>query len=299
MAKLIRLIVVLFATMPGLAQAAINIFACEPEWAALAQELGGDKVRIFTATTALQDPHHIQARPSLIAKMRQANLVVCTGAELEVGWLPVLLRESGNSRVQPGSHGYFEAARLANLLERPARLDRTGGDIHPGGNPHIQGDPRNLLPIADGLAQALSGLDAANAAYYQARLAEFKGRWNGALQKWSQQAARLKGVAVVMQHRDPYLPAWLGVHVVAELEPLPGVEPSAAYLASVLDKLKQTPAKMVLRPAYYSPRPSQWLAERTGIPVVELPFSVGGSPTAQDLFGLYEDTLKRMLKAVQ
>ncbi len=293
----VRLFLIALAALPTWAQADVTVFACEPEWGALTQELGGDKAKIFTATSALQDPHRIQARPSLIAKMRQADLVVCTGAELEIGWLPVLLRESGNNRVQPGGPGYFEAARRVNLLERPSRLDRAGGDIHPAGNPHIQGDPRNLLPVADGLAQALSQIDASNTGYYQARLTDFKLRWHGALQKWSQRAARLRGVAVVMQHRDPYLPAWLGVHAVAELEPLPGVEPSAAHLATVLDRLKQTPAKMILRPAYFSPRPSEWLAERAGIPVVELPFSVGGSPAAKDLFGLYDDTLDRMLEA--
>jgi len=293
----VRLFLMSLAAWPTWVQADVNVFACEPEWGALTQELGGDKVKLFTATSALQDPHRIQARPSLIAKMRQADLVVCTGAELEIGWLPVLLRESGNNRVQPGGPGYFEAARTVNLLERPSRLDRAGGDIHPAGNPHIQGDPRNLLPVADGLAQALGQIDASNAGYYQGRLMDFKRRWQGALQKWSQRAARLRGVAVVMQHRDPYLPAWLGVHAVAELEPLPGVEPSAAHLATVLARLKQTPAKMILRPAYFSPRPSEWLAERAGIPVVELPFSVGGSPAAKDLFGLYDDTLDRMLEA--
>ena len=128
----------------GRVHAALNVFACEPEWGALASEIGGDKVSVFTATTAKQDPHQVQARPALIAQLRGADLVVCTGAELEIGWMPVLLRQASNGRVQPGSPGYFEAAQQVRLLDVPTRLDRAEGDIHPAGNPHIQTDPRNI-----------------------------------------------------------------------------------------------------------------------------------------------------------
>src|SRR5215472_4907202 len=124
----------------GPVRAELNVFACEPEWAALASEIGGDKVSVFTATTAKQDPHQVQARPALIAQLRSADLVVCTGAELEIGWMPVLLRQAANGRVQPGSPGYFEAAQHVRLLDLPTRLDRAEGDIHPSGNPHIQTD---------------------------------------------------------------------------------------------------------------------------------------------------------------
>lgn len=299
MKTLSRTLAALLLALPALAQAALHVFACEPEWGALAKELGGDQVQVFVASTALQDPHRIQARPSLIARMRQADLVACTGAELEVGWLPVLLREAGNAQVQPGGAGYFEAARQVALLERPARLDRAGGDIHPGGNPHLQSDPRNLPPVAEGLARALGAIDAANAGHYQGRLADFKARWSAALGKWTAQAAPLKGLPVVQQHRNPYLVNWLGLRSVGELEAIPGVEPSAAHLSGLLDRLKQTPARMILRPAYFSPRPSAWLAERARLPVVELPFTVGGSPAAGDLFGLYQDTLDRILAATR
>src|SRR5258707_13091662 len=131
---------------------ALEVFACEPEWGALAKELGGDRVDVFVATSARQDPHQIQARPSLIARLRTADLVVCTGAELEIGWLPMLLRQGANGRVQPGGTGYFEAAQHVRLLEVPTRLDRAEGDIHAAGNPHIQTDPRNIAAAAPGLA---------------------------------------------------------------------------------------------------------------------------------------------------
>src|SRR5512146_1043750 len=148
-----KILYVFALLLTGNAHAALNVFACEPEWAALTQQLAGDKASVYIATSALQDPHRIEARPSLIAKARRADLLVCTGAELEVGWLPVVLRESGNSAIQPGGNGYFEAASAVHLLEAPTRLDRSEGDVHPQGNPHIQTDARNFLPIAEALSQ--------------------------------------------------------------------------------------------------------------------------------------------------
>jgi zinc/manganese transport system substrate-binding protein len=294
----------LFFLLPALAgasaHAALNVFACEPEWGALAKELGGEYVKVYAATTALQDPHRIEARPSLIARMRQADLVVCTGAELEAGWLPVLLAESGNARVQPGRPGYFEAARHVELLEKPARVDRSEGDVHAAGNPHIQTDPRNLAKVANALSKTLAQVDAANAAEYQRREQAFQIRWSQAIRSWEVKAAPLKGVPVAVQHNAfPYLENWLGLRRVAVLEPKPGVAPSVAYLSSVLDGLKTTPAKMVLRAAYQSERPSAWLAQRAGIAVAVLPFTVGGSAEAEDLYGLFDDTINRLLEAVK
>ena len=281
------------------ASAALKVFACEPEWGALAGKLGGASVTVYTATTAKQDPHHIEARPSLIAKVRSADLIVCTGAELEVGWLPLLLRQAGNGRVQPGSAGYFNAADHVRLREVPTRLDRSEGDIHPAGNPHIQTDPRNISRVAQALAQRLAQLDPASATLYQARYRDFSRRWSAALARWKSQAKPLKGISVVTEHKNwTYLFDWLGMHEVASLEPKPGVPPSAAYLARVLEELKQRPARMVIYAAYQDPRPALWLSKRTSMPAVELPFTVGGTPQAGDLFELFDDTLRRLLQAV-
>lgn len=285
-------------TMQQAAHAAIKVFACEPEWAALTKELAGDQATIYSATTALQDPHQVQARPSLMAAVRNADLLVCTGAELEVGWLPVLLRQSGNTAIQPGQKGYFEAASLVRMLEVPTRLDRADGDVHAAGNPHIQTDPRNIAAVAQGLAQRLSEVDSAHASLYQGRLADFNARWNAAMQRWAKAAAPLKGVPIVVQHKGfPYLERWLGLEQVATLEPKPGVEPSSAYLSSVLTQLQKRPAKLVIRAAYNDGRGSQWLAERANIPVVVLPFTVGGNDKAKDLFGLFDDTVDQLVKA--
>jgi zinc/manganese transport system substrate-binding protein len=166
------------------ADAALRVFACEPEWAALAQELGGNLVDASSATTALQDPHQIQAKPSLIARVRNADLVVCTGAELEIGWLPPLLQQSGNAKVQPGQPGNFVAADLVRKLEVPGLVDRSQGDVHAAGNPHIQTDPRNIAAVATGLGARLQQLDPANAAQYAKRQADFAQRWQQAMGRW-------------------------------------------------------------------------------------------------------------------
>jgi zinc/manganese transport system substrate-binding protein len=280
--------------------AALNIMACEPEWASLAEELGGDLIKVTSATTALQDPHRIEARPSLIARARNADLVVCTGAELEIGWLPLLLQQSGNAKIQPGAPGYFEAARYVTLLEIPASLDRAQGDVHASGNPHIQTDPRNIAHVAAALSARLAELDPAHAADYQKRAADFSARWGNAIARWEQQATILKGVGVVVQHKSwTYLTRWLGLVEVAALEPKPGVEPSSTHLAGVLAKLQQQPARMVLRAAYNDGRPSEWLAERARIPAVVLPFTVGGNERSQDLFSLFDDTVQRLLEAAR
>ncbi len=293
-------IIILALLTPLSAQAALNVFACEPEWGALARTIGGDAATVFTATTAHQDPHHIQARPSLIARMRRADLLVCTGAELEIGWLPLLLRKAHNGRVQPGQLGYFLAANQVRLLERPTRLDRSEGDIHAQGNPHIQTDPRNIARVAKALAARMAELDPSQAEGYHRRLTDFDDRWQKAIARWEQRAAPLKGAAIVVHHRQwPYFEAWLGLHQVGELEPKPGIPPTPGHLAELKARLKANPAKAIIHAAYMDPSPARWLSQKTGIPEVTLPFTVGGTDAAKDLFGLFDDTIDRLLKVIQ
>lgn len=282
------------------ARAALNVVASVPEWAALAQAIGGDRVKVFAATHGLQDPHRIEAKPSLIARARNADLVIATGAELEAGWLPLVLRESGNARVQPGSAGYFEAAAFVRMLEVPARVDRADGDVHAGGNPHIQTDARNFLKIGAALAERMAALDAANAAAYQAGYARFAEQWRARLAHWESAAAVLRGVPVVVQHKSfAYLFDWLGLREVATLEPRPGVEASAAHLARVVAQTAAARPRMVLRAAYDSPRAAAGFAAQTGLPLVVLPFTVGGNEQARDLAALFDDTVARLLQALK
>ena len=279
--------------------AALNIFACEPEWGALARELGGDKASIYVATTALQDPHRIEARPSLIARARTADLVVCTGAELEIGWMPLVQRQSGNARIQAGQPGYFEAAGQLVLIEIPQRVDRSMGDVHAAGNPHVHLDPSNIARVAAALAERMAQLDPGDAAQYRARARAFLERWQQASARWEKEGAPLKGMPIVVYHKDmTYLIRWLGLREVGALEPKPGVPPTASHLSELLTNLGRDPAKAVVRAAYADPRAAQWLSERAKIPALMLPFTVGGSERAKDLYGLFDDTLSRLL-AVQ
>lgn len=280
------------------AHAALNIFACVPEWASLATELGGDKVSVYQASNALQDPHRIEARPSLVARMRSADLAICTGAELEVGWLPVLLQTAGNGKVQPGKPGFIAAAELVDRLEVPARLDRSEGDIHPAGNPHIHLDPHNVAKVALAVTERLQQIDAANAAYYAARGRDFQARWQQAMGRWEKETANLHGRKVVCHHKSAtYLLHWLGMTEVMNVEPKPGIPPSTGHLTELVARLKAEPADLIVRAMYNDPKATEWLADRTGIPLVAIPYTVGGTPEAKDLFALFDDTIARLEKA--
>ena len=288
------LIAACFSMAP--ASAALKVFACEPEWAALTQELGGKNVDVYAATTALQDPHQVQARPSLIARFRSADLAVCTGAELEIGWFPLLFQNGANPRIQPGKLGLFEAYNYVTMLEVPTHLDRSEGDIHPYGNPHLQTDPHNIARIAVALTKRLAELDRDNAADYTARGQDFQQRWTLAIAKWEAQAAPLKGVAALSQHKSwNYLYDWLGIHETGTLEPKPGIPPSAAHLEDLIDLQKRTPAKLIVYAAYQDSKAADFLAQKAGIPAVKLPFTVGATDDSGDLFKLFDATIARLL----
>uniref|UniRef100_Q47JM3 Periplasmic solute binding protein n=1 Tax=Dechloromonas aromatica (strain RCB) TaxID=159087 RepID=Q47JM3_DECAR len=298
MNKIISTVLLTLASLPAWAN--LNIFATVPEWGALAKEIGGDKVRVYTATNAFQDPHRIEAKPSLLAQARQAQLVIAAGADLEIGWLPLVLRDSGNSAIQTGRPGYFEASAFVNRLDVPTTLDRSHGDIHAAGNPHIHLDPRNVLKVGEALTARMAELDAANAASYQATFKAFASKWQVAIARWEKEAAPLRGLPVLVHHQSfVYLDNWLGLKEIGSLEPKPGIEPTSGHLTGLLTRQQTVPARMVLRGAYQQEGPSQWIAGKTGIPAVLLPYTVGGTPEAKDLFGLYDDTIQRLLKGIR
>lgn len=289
-----------FGLTAAVAHADLKVFATVPEWGALAKEIGGDKLKVYTATNAFQDPHRIEAKPSLLAQARQASLVIAAGADLEIGWLPLVLRDSGNSAIQPGRPGYFETAGFVNRLEVPATLDRAHGDVHAAGNPHIHLDPRNVLKVGEALTARLVELDVANAAAYQAGYQTFAGKWQTAMARWQKEAAPLKGAPVLVHHASfVYLLNWLGMKEVGTLEPKPGIEPTGGQLSGLLARQQTAPAKMVLRAAYQQEGPSQWIAGKAGMPAVLLPYTVGGTAEAKDLFGLFDDTVQRLLKGLR
>jgi zinc/manganese transport system substrate-binding protein len=256
------------------AWAGLKVFATLPEWGALAHIIGGGEADVFVATHARQDPHHVDARPSLIARARSADLVVANGAELEIGWLPVVLRSAGNAATVPGRPGYFEAAAQVPLLEIPARLDRADGDVHAAGNPHIGLDPRVMLKVGEALTERMAALDPAQASAYHANWHAFATRWQGAIDTWSAQAAPLRGSAIVVHHTAyPYLADWLGLKRLGALEPKPGVAPTSAHLAGLRAQMAGTPVRAILRPPYASEAPGQWLSEATGVPLIIAPIA--------------------------
>jgi zinc/manganese transport system substrate-binding protein len=283
---------------PALAK--VNVFACEPEWAALAKEIGGDAITVYSATTAQQDPHAVQARPSLIARLRNADLLICSGSELEIGWLPLLLIQSANGSVQAGAPGHLMVGDFVTHLEIPARFDRALGDLHPMGNPHIQTDPRNIAVAGRELVQRLSAIDPAQEALYQSRYQDFSKRWDAAIRAWETKAAPLRGIVVVAYHVDwAYLNDWLGIQQGGFLEPKPGVPPSTAHLNTLLAQLKARPPRMVLRTPYEAPQAADFVAQRMSVPHLVLPSTVGGSDRAKDLFGLFDDVIDRLLQGLQ
>ena len=292
---MLRITVLVIGLAATSAASALNVFVCEPEWGSLVQELAGDVAETTVATTAFQDPHRLQARPSLIAAVRRADLVVCTGADLEIGWLPLLLRRAGNAKIQAGNPGYFLAADYVRRIEIPASIDRAQGDVHPQGNPHIHLNPRNIRRVAEALADRLQQVDSTNSAYYQSRLHDFEHRWSEATEQWEDRAVPLEGMRLASHHRSfSYLAAWLDLDIVATLEPKPGIPASGAQLSALLEQLTPNPPAGVIRTPYENEKPSQWLSERLSIAEIKLPFTIGGTSDSVDLFTLYDETIRML-----
>jgi zinc/manganese transport system substrate-binding protein len=289
---------VLAVSSPALA--ALEVFACEPEWGALVNEIAGDRAKVFVATTAMQNPHLVQARPSLIAHARLADLIIYSGAELEVGYLPLVLQQSGNDKIQLGKVGNLDASKYVPLIEVPPVLDRSLGDLHPLGNPHIHYDPRNMILVGEELKKRLAAIDPSGTAEYDSRYANFRQRMSASIKRWEQEAAPLKGVPVIEHHKAvSYLFHWLGMPIYGSLEPKPGVEPTAAHLSELVENQKTRPARLIVPASYNDPAAAQWLSEQIKIPVTPVPLTIGGSPGAKDLFSLYDDAIKTLLAGLK
>ena len=278
-------------TLSSNAFAQFNIFTCEPEYAALAKELAPD-ARIYSATTAMQDPHQVQARPSLIAKMRQADLVICAGAELEVGWLPMLQMKAANSQVRNTDLGLFFAAEHVETLDQMSNVDRSMGDVHSQGNPHLHFSPQRMLAIAKALTEKLIQLDGDNSNRYQQQFESFNSRWKIASSKWQEVANKLSGMKVIAYHSSfRYLFDFAGIEQVADLEPKPGLPPTSGHLASLLKQAKNGGITAIVIASYQDKRGANWLAEKSNLPVIVLPLSVGGNEQSNDLFSIYDNVL--------
>ncbi len=255
--------------------ATISVFACEPEWAALSMEIGGGNVSVYSATTASQDPHHIQARPRLIAQARKADLLICSGAELEVGWLPILLKKSGNPRIQPNAPGHLMAADHVELLGKVARVTRSMGDIHGEGNPHVHLHPDRMLKIAQELTQRLSVISPENSGRFQQNLVRFKDGIDAMIRSNQQLIESLRGKQWIVHHDNwVYLNEWLKLKQVATLEPKPGIPPTTRHLKKLIETVESSPVAAVAYGSYQSPKAAKWLTSRTKLPLIAAPYTV-------------------------
>jgi zinc/manganese transport system substrate-binding protein len=279
----------------------VRIFACEPEWEALAKILGGHYVQVFSATKGLQDPHQVQARPSLIRQIRHADIFICSGAELEAAWLPLLLRRASNSALEPNKMGYFFAADYVRLLGIPKILDRSQGDVHAAGNPHIHTDPKNMAIIAKVLVKRLKKIDPQHAQIYQKKGLHFLKEWKKAIKRWKKQAKPLKGKKILVQHAGwDYLIHFTQLKVMAIIEEKAGIPPSSRHLSTLVKRFsKRKDIQMIIHAAYQNKKASHWLSKRTGIQVVELPFTIGGNAKADNLFHLYDETFRLLIKGIR
>ena len=275
--------------------AAFTVFACEPEWAALTRVMLPD-ARVHVATHSLQDPHHIEARPALIAQLRQADMAVCTGASLEAGWLPKLLQRSGNARVQD----VLFASDHVNMIDpQPGAIGTPwAGDVHAEGNPHVHLDPRNLLLVANALAARLQVQIPAQKAAIEQRRAAFETRWKSQMTQWQQRAMPLRGRQVAAQHTTfGYLWDWLGIQQTADLEPKPGMSPTPGHLQRLLAGLQAKPPMAVVVAGYQDPRPGKWLTGQLGssVPLLVLPATVSEDADAAGLVLWIDNMLNSLL----
>ena len=295
--RLARALCVIALAVPGMvkpspASAEVQIFACEPEWAALASEIGGDVAHVYSATHGRQDPHYIRARPSLIAQVRQADVLFCSGAGLEEGWLPVLLQRGARVTIQHDQPGHLMASEHVRMLNPPSLVDRSQGHVHAEGNPHVQLLPENIAFLATELARRLTVIDPDNAEMYRRQLSVFQERWKDATANWMERTSHLEGMRVVVHHEAwAYLFEWTGIEQVASIERLPGVPPTASHLQLVLELARNAGAVAILRAPYEPSEGMEWLSDKAGIPIVDLPFTVGGQEGVDDLFDLFEVTI--------
>lgn len=294
--KFIMTLLAIFCLFSAPGWARLEVVATYPYIAELLKEAGGDALQVHTLGRGDWDPHFIVARPSLIARLRKAELLVINGAQLELGWLPPLLRQANNARIQPGNVGFLELSNHVQLIQRPQNVSRALGDVHPQGNPHFVTDPHNIPPLMRVVTQKLCQLEPSACSHFQARSHQFLNRWHLRLKDWDQKLARLQGKKVLEYHRlHDYFFQRYGLVLVGTVEPLPGIPPSPAYLAETVSLARKEGVWLNIRGVYNPEEPSRWVSERSGVKLVTLPHDVGAMPGASDLFSLFDLIVERLL----
>lgn len=277
---------------------ALTIFTCEPEWAALSKALAPG-ANVFSATHVYQDPHYIEARPSLIAKLAKADLSICSGAGLESGWLPALQKRAANRKVLDGADGMLYLSQFIKTIEKHDTKFFSTEHVHPEGNPHFHLDPVRVEQLARVISQRLQLIDSGSRQTYQQALTAWQTNWQQSMQKWQQQAATLKGKSVVVQHSSfNYLINWSGMYAIADLEPEPGVPPTMAHAQSLVEDTRQKQPAAILTNWYQNDRAARWLSDKTGVTHRNLPATVDLKGDINNLQRLF-DHLLTQLQAVQ
>ena len=289
------------ATAVPRAAAPINIVTTTSDLASIVSEIGGAKVTVESLARGYQDPHFVEAKPSFVLKLNKADLLVVVGRDLEIGWLPPLITQSRNARIQPGADGYFDASLTAKILDMPAgQITRAMGDVHPLGNPHYWLDPENGRRIAKALQAKLAQKDAANAAYYAQRAADFDRRLTEAQQRWKAMLAPYKGVKVVTYHRSwPNFADAFGIDVIGYVEPKPGIPPTPQHTLDVIQAMKAQQVKLIIVEPYFDSKTPNSIASQTGGRVLVLPPSVGGVKGADDYLKLFETDVNMLVAAIK
>lgn len=293
-------LVLAIVVLPTASQAKkLNVVAATTDMAALTQEVGGDKVSVEAMAKGYQDPHFVEAKPSFLLKLRQADLLVVVGLQLEIGWLPPLVTQSGNPRIQVGAPGYLDASQFADVLEVPqGTVTRAMGDVHPLGNPHYWLDPDNGRRIARGLASKLAEMDTEDAAYFQARFQDFDKRLTAAEQKWDAEMKPYRGRKVVTYHRSfPNFANHFGLDVIGYVEPRPGIPPTPSHTVETIQLMKRENCKVVLVEPYFDLKTPQSIGRETGAQVVVYLPSVGGEKQVTNYFELFDYDIALLIKA--
>jgi len=296
-----RLLLLLsFGCLALSAHAKLNVVATLPDFASLAEEIGGDKVKVTSLAKGTEDPHFVDAKPSFIRVLNQADALLEGGAELEQGWLPPLVLNARNPRILPGAPGHVVLARGLKLLDVPTKLDRSQGDVHAAGNPHFNLDPGNFKTMATTIAEAFARLDPANGPHYAANLKRFNERLAGKLAEWDKLATPLRGVKVLTYHKSfEYLAARYGLEVFGQIEPKPGLEPTPTHINALIPQAKAAGVKLVLMEPNRARKTPQFVADSIGARLVVCPGLVGGAPEAKSCFELIEFDLRALLKGLQ
>jgi zinc/manganese transport system substrate-binding protein len=294
-------VALLMGAAPARSAGPLKVIGTTEDLASIAREVAGDKASVESLSRGYQDPHFVEAKPSFVLKLNKADLLIAVGRELEIGWLPPLITQSRNAKIQPGADGYLDASLNARILEMPTgQLTRAMGDVHPSGNPHFWLDPENGKHVAKAVAEKLSELDHANASYYAQREADFEKRLTEAEARWTAMMAPYKGTKVVTYHRSwPNFAEHFGLEVIGYVEPKPGIPPSPSHTIDVINAMKRQNVKIIMVEPYFDLKTPDSIARETGARVLVMPPSVGGEKEITDYIKLFDYDLKLLTDAIK